>query len=89
VDEQIKTVRFSELLQQVQPLLVLIDTEGLDCKILNATPNLTTPFIIFENMHCGKRNLKRTENHLASLGYRCGMAADYFNTFCYLTALAS
>lgn len=85
VEEQIKTIRFSTLLDQVQPLLVLIDTEGLDCQILRATNNLTTPFIIFENMHCGKRNLKLTHQHLASFGYQCGMAADYFNTFCYIT----
>jgi hypothetical protein len=53
------------------PVLVLIDTEGFDCKIVQSIPPASPylpKFLIFENKQC-KKALAKTYDHLTSLGY--------------------
>jgi hypothetical protein len=53
------------------PVLVLIDTEGFDCKIVQSIPPPSPylpKFLIFESKIC-KKELAKTYDHLASMGY--------------------
>lgn len=54
------------------PILVLIDTEGLDCDILlniAADSPYWANYLIYEHHQCGADKKAQTETYLASLGY--------------------
>ena len=71
-------MRYSDLVQEAfgdkgkDPFLVLIDTEGFDCKIIlgigKDSPFLPQ-FMIFEHKGCPKEDLNRALPYLQSLGY--------------------
>lgn len=52
--------------------LVLIDTDGFDCKIINGMDLKTLykpKYIIFEKYHCDKKDVGLSLKHLESMGY--------------------
>jgi hypothetical protein len=53
--------------------LVLIDTEGFDCKIIKGispSSKFLPEFLIFENMNCKKEEISEAEVHLIKMGYQ-------------------
>jgi hypothetical protein len=53
-------------------LLLLIDTEGFDCKIINGIDMKSSyrpQYIIFEKKHCNKRDFEESIKHLEEMGY--------------------
>ena len=59
--------------RQQRPMLVLVDTEGLDCDILLgiATDSPYWPrYLIFEHHQCPPPQLVNTQHHLHKVGYR-------------------
>jgi len=78
VETNVTSVRYSDLVQEAfgdkgkDPFLVLIDTEGFDCKIIlgigKDSPFLPQ-FMIFEHKGCPKEDLNRALPYLQSLGY--------------------
>ena len=80
VETTVVTKPYSALMQEALgdkkngPLLVLIDTEGFDCDIINGispTSPYLPAFLLFESKSChlGSSGLINTNNHLKSLGY--------------------
>lgn len=69
---------FSELIKDVmgedhgRPLIVLIDTEGFDCDIVNGispTSSYLPKYLIFEIKQCRSKYKETSKNHLESMGY--------------------
>ena len=62
--------------KQQQPLLVLIDTEGFDCNIINGislTSDVLPKYLIFEWKSCGNQKEKAYQ-HLKGMGYYVAQA---------------
>ena len=68
VENQIRTIRFSELVGDLgNTLFVMIDTEGLDCDIVSAIPrDAMPPYLLFEKKHCDSKN---AQQHLKDMGF--------------------
>lgn len=79
VEMQVATVRFSDLLAQQQGDVVfaLIDTEGLDCDIIQGlhSSSALPPFLLYEHKHCGRQGNELAREHLEGLGY----TVNHFN----------
>lgn len=87
VQTNVTVARYSDLVQDVlattnaerapgqvekqAPDLVLIDTEGFDCKILKAVEKSSrlARFIVFEHIQCKAQELNEVIKHLEMLGY--------------------
>lgn len=77
IETNVTTMSYSDLMNQVshaeedkkEPLIVLIDTEGLDCDIVEGiSPDspFLPKYLIFEHKHCKSEN---AEKHLQKMGY--------------------
>lgn len=61
------------------PFLVLIDTEGFDCDIvqgMSLESNVLPKFLVFEINQCPGDKYERTKNHLEKLGYEISKARE-------------
>lgn len=78
-ETNVKTLSYSDLVNQVifpinelnkrEPLLVLVDTEGFDCNVvegISPQSHFLPKYLVFEHMHC---NATQTEKHLHEMGY--------------------
>lgn len=78
-ETNVKTLSYSDLINEVilpenklnkrGPLLVLVDTEGLDCNMvegISPESHFLPKNLVFEHMHC---NSTQTEKHLHEMGY--------------------
>jgi len=74
IQYKIETKSYSELMEEIgnePPFLVLVDTEGYDCKIINsisASSKYYSKYIVYEN-HCDLPDKIKTEEKLKELGY--------------------
>jgi hypothetical protein len=80
IQSKINARRYSDLMRDIMQgddpatslVLVLIDTEGFDCPIVNgiaADSSYLPQFLIFEDKQCDAPDLKVTLAHLHSMGY--------------------
>jgi hypothetical protein len=80
IQNKVTSRRYSDLLQDflqgddpaTSLVLVLIDTEGFDCHIVNgiaANSSYLPQFLIFEQMHCERKDYQAAMEHLQSMGY--------------------
>ena len=85
VEKNVTVKRYSDLMKEVVgkdqhvPLLVLIDTEGFDCNIVNgisaASPFLPR-YLVFEYKQCKPDALQQVFEHLESMQYNVTKAND-------------
>jgi hypothetical protein len=85
VETNVTVKRYSDLMKEVVgkdphvPLLVLIDTEGFDCNIVNgissASPFLPR-YLVFEHKQCTRDALKQVWEHLEFMQYNVTKATD-------------
>mmetsp|Transcript_131 Transcript_131/g.247 ORF Transcript_131/g.247 Transcript_131/m.247 type:complete len:174 (+) Transcript_131:52-573(+) len=81
IETNVTTTSYSDLMKHVlpvpaegksqteEPLLVLVDTEGFDCNVVEGiSPDspFLPKFIVFEHIHC---NYAPTNKHLHDMGY--------------------
>ena len=67
------------------PLLVLIDTEGFDCKIILGISKRSAylpNFLVFEHKQCGADRTPAVE-HMKGMGYTVA-SLNHENTFAFL-----
>ena len=77
VETKVQTKQFSILMSEAlgnttTPFLVLIDTEGFDCDIVQGISLNSTylpKFLVFEVKQCKEKYDKETKEHLEKLGY--------------------
>lgn len=80
IASDVPTKRYSDLVQEVLDgdeaasslVLVLIDTEGFDCPIVNgiATETSFLPhFLVFEDKQCQRKDREKAKAHLSDMGY--------------------
>jgi hypothetical protein len=82
VETKFQTKPFSALMAEVignatseqhsTPFLVLIDTEGFDCDIVQGISfdsKYLPKFLVFEVKQCREKYTKETKGHLEKLGY--------------------
>jgi hypothetical protein len=66
----VPTATASTLYHRYRPLMVLLDTEGLDCQIVSSWSEEETPhYLIFEINHCEESDLKASIDRLQSFDY--------------------
>lgn len=82
VETEVQTKPFSVLMAEVMgniireqhstPFMVLIDTEGFDCDIVQGISlhsKYLPKFLVFEVKQCREKYAKETKGHLEKLGY--------------------
>jgi hypothetical protein len=81
VETTVITKSFSGLMKEalevdgntMQPHLILIDTEGFDCKIvkgISPSSYLLPEYLIYEHSSCGAESRSAAVEHLSNMGYR-------------------
>lgn len=87
VHTNVTTMRYSDLLQEVLQgddpaeslALVLIDTEGFDCHIVNgiSAESIYVPgFLLYEHKSCKRDDKQLTLSHLARMGFAARSVGD-------------
>jgi len=86
VEINVTTTSYTDLMKEISnqaPLLVLIDTEAFDCKIINGIDR-NSPFLpkylIYESAWCGRVTATETMKYLTSLGYQVKKTKNTQNT---------
>mmetsp|Transcript_40613 Transcript_40613/g.85268 ORF Transcript_40613/g.85268 Transcript_40613/m.85268 type:complete len:403 (+) Transcript_40613:316-1524(+) len=80
VETNVSSTSYSDLMQQVlvhtdkeeAPLLVLVDTEGLDCSIIQGispSSRFLPKYLIYEHLHCQRDALRGAVQHLINMNY--------------------
>jgi len=89
VETKVPTKKFSILMDEIlrssvngthsSPFLVLIDTEGFDCDIVQGISfdsNFLPKFLVFEINQCPGEKYEKTKKHLEKLGYMISKATE-------------